>query len=41
MGNEELDVVSINNTIAARTALLIMVCIIRGAFWCVLWSDLE
>ena len=37
MGDESIAAVSSGNTIAARVALLIMVAVVRGVYWCDLW----
>ena len=37
MGDETVNSVAAGNCIAARVALLGMVAVIRGIFWCVIW----
>ena len=37
MGDETLSGVQVANMIAARFALLAMVAVIRGCYWCVAW----
>ena len=38
MGDEEVPSVALANCLAARFALLAMVCVVRGLFWCVPWQ---
>lgn len=37
MGDETITAVAQGNMIAARVALLCMVAVVRGVFWCELW----
>jgi hypothetical protein len=41
MGNEDVRAVALGNCIAARVALLCMVAVVRGIFWCALWLQVS